>query len=675
MTVFLPRRRPMTDPGPLSTGTPYVEKADSRENRFDSALLHAWGRASPHLLSRLERKQLERFVQRVEDQENRLTGLRDEQLRQTADELRGRLLSTSFDTDQIASAFALAREAARRHTGMRHFPVQLLGGAAMMRGTLAEMQTGEGKSLTALLPAVSAALMGRPVHIITVNDYLARRDAEQFRSAYNALGLTVGVVEHGQEAQDRQRAYACDVTYCTNKDLVFDYLRDRLALGARRGRARLLVDELCKTRLAGQSQRLLLRGLHFAIVDEADSVLIDEARTPLILSGMPGEAENDAGLYETALDFARRLVPGEDFHVLADRKAIRLTAHGEGRMAELTVGLQGLWAIRRAREELVQQALSALHFFRRDVQYIIADGKVQIVDEYTGRVMPDRSWERGLHQLIEAKENCAITERRHTLARTTYQRFFRRYLHLCGMTGTAIETAGELRAVYGLRVVRIPTNRPLRRTNLGTRIFGTAALKWNAVVGSANAATRQGRAVLIGTRSVHASEHVGELLLKAGLQPVLLNARQDRQEAEIVAGAGQPGRVTVATNMAGRGTDIQLHSDVRDAGGLHVILTEYHESRRIDRQLFGRAGRQGDPGSYESIVALDDELFQRFAGKRLMRIVTNGVRLTKKVPPVIGRALKGYSQSRAERQHGRARRMTLAEDHRWTKSLGFAGTE
>jgi preprotein translocase subunit SecA len=348
---------------------------------------------------------------------------------------------------------------------------------------------------------------------------------------------------------------------------------------------------------------------------------------------------------------------------------------GEGRMAELTAGLQGLWAIRRAREELVQQALSALHFFRRDVQYIIADGKVQIVDEYTGRVMPDRSWERGLHQLIEAKENCAITERRHTLARTTYQRFFRRYLHLCGMTGTAIETAGELRAVYGLRVVRIPTNRPLRRTNLGTRIFGTAALKWNAVVPSANAATRQGRAVLIGTRSVHASEHVGELLLKAGLRPVILNARQDRQEAEIVAGAGQLGRVTVATNMAGRGTDIQLHPDVRDAGGLHVILTEYHESRRIDRQLFGRAGRQGDPGSYESIVALDDELFQRFAGKRLLRIVTNGVRLTRKVPPVIGRALRGYSQSRAERQHGRARRMTLAEDHRWTKALGFAGTE
>jgi preprotein translocase subunit SecA len=572
-------------------------------------------------------------------------------------------------------ALALAREAARRHTGMRHFRVQLLGGAAMMGGALTEMQTGEGKSLTALLPAVAAALMGRPVHIVTVNDYLARRDAELFRPACNALGLTVGLVEHGQQFQDRQRAYGCDVTYCTNKELVFDYLRDRLALGARRGRARLLVDELFKTRSAGQPRRLLLRGLHFAIVDEADSVLIDEARTPLILSGMPGEAENDAGLYETALDFARRLVPDEDFHVLASRKAIRLTAHGEGRMAELATGLQGLWAIRRAREELVQQALSALHFFRRDVQYIVADGKVQIVDEYTGRVMPDRSWERGLHQLIEAKENCAITERRHTMARITYQRFFRRYLHLCGMTGTAIETAGELRAVYGLRVVRIPTNRPLRRTDCGTRIVRTAAQKWSAVVDSAKAVTRQGRAVLIGTRSVDASEHVGELLLKAGLEPVILNARQDRQEAEIVAGAGQPGRVTVATNMAGRGTDIQLHPAVREAGGLHVILTEYHETRRIDRQLFGRAGRQGDPGSYEAIVALDDELFQRFAGKQLLRIVTGGVRLTKTVPPVIGRALRGYSQSAAERLHGRTRRMTLAEDHRWNRTLGFAGAE
>jgi preprotein translocase subunit SecA len=669
------RRRSMTDPGPISARTPYVEQADRRESRLDSALLHEWGRVSPYLLSGLWRPQLNRLVRGVDEQENRLSALPDERLRHTADALRGRLLSSNGNLDDIAVAFALAREAAGRHTGMRHFRVQLLGGAAMMGGALAEMQTGEGKSLTALLPAIAAALSGRPVHIVTVNDYLARRDAELFRPACNALGLTVGLVQHGQMFQDRQRAYACDVTYCTNKELVFDYLRDRLALGVRRGRARLVVDELFKTKLAGQSQGLLLRGLHFAIVDEADSVLIDEARTPLILSGVPGEGESDHGVYEAALDFARRLLPDEDFRLSGSRKAIRLTARGEGRIADFTVGLQGLWAIRRAREELVQQALSALHFFRRDVQYIVADGKVQIVDEYTGRVMPDRSWEHGLHQLIEAKEKCAITERRHTLARITYQRFFRRYLHLCGMTGTAIETAGELRALYGLRVVRIPTNRPLRRTNLGSRVFCTGELKWKAVVDSVNVAVRNGRAVLIGTRSVDSSEHVDELLLKAGLRPVILNARQDRQEAEIVAGAGQPGRITIATNMAGRGTDIQLHPAVREAGGLHVILTEYHESRRIDRQLFGRAGRQGDPGSYESIVALDDELFQRFVGKQLLRIVTGGVRFSKKIPPPIGSALRSYGQSAAERLHGRTRRMTLAEDHRWTRTLGFAGSE
>ncbi len=669
------RRRPIADVSHLSVTTPYAEKSSRRESRLDGALLNAWGHSSTYLPSGFGCAQLERLVQLADDREKQLIGVTDERLRRTADELRGMSGSGSWNSNETALSFALAREAARRQTGMRHFRVQLLGGAAMMGGALAEMQTGEGKSLTALLPAVVAALMGRPVHIITVNDYLARRDAEQFRAVFSSLGLTVGAVEHGQEPQDRRRAYACDVTYCTNKELVFDYLRDRLALGARRSRARLAVEELLHPGQAGRSQNLLLRGLHFAIVDEADSVLIDEARTPLILSGMQGDSENGAELYETALNLAGRLVRGDDFHLLASEKAIRLTRRGERRAAELASGLQGLWAIRRAREELVQQALSAQHFFQRDVQYIIADGKVQIVDEYTGRVMPDRSWEHGLHQLIEAKENCAITTRLHTLARITYQRFFRRYLHLSGMTGTAVETAGELRAVYGLRVTRIATNRPLSRTNLGTRTFATAELKWNAVVESVKAATSKRRAVLIGTRSVEASEHVGELLHKAGLQPTILNARQDRQEAEIVAAAGQPSRVTVATNMAGRGTDIQLHPAVRDAGGLHVVLTEYHESRRIDRQLFGRAGRQGDPGTYESVVSLDDELFRRFVSKRLLRSLAKRAPHSEQVPAAIGRVLRVYGQSAADRLHAQARRTTLAEDDRLAKSLGFAGTE
>ena len=668
-------RRQIIDAGSFAADAPYAEQAARKEGRLDAALLGAWGRVSPYLLSALARDRLKRFAGRAEDLEPQLVNLPDRRLRELADELRARLLSASFHSHERAFSFALAREAARRHLGMRHFHVQLLGGAAMMGGALAEMETGEGKTLTALLPAITAALMGRPVHIITVNDYLARRDAEQLAPVYNALGLTVGLVEHGQLPQERQRAYASDVTYCTNKELVFDYLRVRLALGPRRAGARLLIDEIFKSGFAGRHQPLLLRGLHFAIVDEADSVLIDEARTPLILSGVQEGAENAAGLYETALDVARRLAPGEEFQVRANEKSIRLTARGEGQIARLAAGLPGLWAIRRAREELVQHALAALHLYRRDVQYIVADGKVQIVDEYTGRVMPDRSWESGIHQLIEAKEHCAITERRKTLAQITYQRFFRRYLHLCGMTGTAIEPAGELYGIYGLRVVRIPTNRPLRRTNSGTRVLPTAELKWYAVVKSAYAAARAARAVLIGTRSVEASEHISQLLSKAGLEPVVLNARQDREEAQIVARAGQPGRVTVATNMAGRGTDIQLHPAVCEAGGLHVVLTEYHESRRIDRQLFGRAGRQGDPGSYESIVALDDELFQRFVGNRLLQLLGKSSHPAEPIPAVIGRALRSYGQHTAERLHGRARRTALAEDLRVNRILGFAGTE
>jgi preprotein translocase subunit SecA len=573
-------------PALVSSGTPYPEKSESRQSRLDDILLNAWCRVSPYLRSKRRDRQTDFIVQCSQNQEKRLTVVSDEQLRRNPEELRTRLM-TNHSYELTASAFALASEAASRHTGMRAFPVQLRGGAVMMSGAIAEMQTGEGKSLTALLPAIAAGLMGLPVHIVTVNEYLARRDADLFRCVYQALGLSVGLVEHGQSSQAKRQAYACDITYCTNKELVFDYLRDRLALGARRARARRLVHELFEKNLRSEPATVLLRGLHFAIVDEADSILVDEARIPLILSGTQGGDEGDDGLYEVAVDIARRLTRGADYHVLTNERTIRLTPEGERRVAELTAGLEGLWTIRRAREELIQQALSALYLFRRDVQYIVSEGKVQIVDEYTGRVMPDRSWEAGLHQLIEVKENCTITRRHHTIARITYQRFFRRYIHLCGMTGTAIETAGELGAVYGLRVSRIPTNRPLQRTNLGTRMFSTAEQKGNAVVESAKVVVRNNRAVLIGTRSVGASEHVGQLLHKAGMRAVVLNARQDRQEAQIVAAAGQPGRVTVATNMAGRGTDIKLHPAVSEAGGLHVILTEFHEARRIDRQLFG----------------------------------------------------------------------------------------
>lgn len=654
-----------------TTAMPFDERPDAMESRLDRSLLAAWGTISRPISSTLHRRQLESFVDCVEQVEEDFTGLSEAAFRAAADDIRQR--NTVISDEIVLRAFALAREAARRHRGLRHFPVQLLGGAVMMRGALAEMQTGEGKTLTALLPAVAAALLRRPVHIVTVNDYLARRDATDMAPVYRALGITVGLVEQGQSRELRQRAYASDVIYCTNKELVFDYLRDRLALGRRRTRACYRLDQIVGAESNSDVGRLVLRGLHFAIVDEADSVLIDEARTPLILSGLQQDAGGDGNLYPVALDIANHLEPGADFELSHSDRSARLTERGAQAVAKACDDLDGIWSIRRAREETIRQALCAINYFHRDVQYIVAGGKVQIVDEFTGRVMPDRSWEHGMHQLIEAKEGCEITQRKGTLDKITYQQFFRRYRHLCGMTGTAVEVAGELNAVYGLRVIRIPTNRRSARRDGGRRFFASAEQKWQAVVEAAITALGGGRAVLIGTRSVEASEHVSALLTRAGYQHVVLNARQDDGEAAIVSAAGHPGRITVATNMAGRGTDIALHPAVQRSGGLHVILTEYHESRRIDRQLFGRAGRQGDPGSHEAIVSFDDELFHRFCGKSLISSVKWLSLGSATLPTSLGSLLKACAQARAESVHARSRRAALADGQRFNEALGFAG--
>jgi preprotein translocase subunit SecA len=657
--------------GDLESNAPYAERGAHFPGRMDRTILHAWGVIAPRVLPKLAQRGLIGLVQRADNYSAQVSTMSDQALRQTADDLRTKLVLDPYDKEALARSFALTREAAGRHLGKRHYLVQMLGGAVMMRGAIAEMQTGEGKTLTALLPAVAAALSNRPAHIITVNEYLARRDAEQLRPVYKALGLTVGLVEAGQGPQERRAAYSCDITYCTNKDLVFDYLRDRMALNGRLARTRLLLDELFNQTDAG-GPSLLIRGLQFAIVDEADSVLIDEARTPLILAGADHRSEPDNKIYSKALEIAGELKSGEDFQLLPDENAVSLTKQGESKLSAIVDGHEGLWSIRRARNELIHQALSALHLFRKDVHYILAGGKIQIVDEFTGRVMPDRSWERGLHQMIEAKEGCEITEQRRTLARITYQRFFRRYLHVCGMTGTALEAAGELRAVYDLEVVRIPTNRPLQRRNWGTRLFRASDQKWEAVAQSVQKHVLKNRAILVGTRSVAASDTVTALLSKAGIDAVVLNARQDQEEAEIVSRAGQPGRVTVATNMAGRGTDIQLHKTVQEAGGLHVILTEYHESSRIDRQLFGRAGRQGDPGSFECIVCLSDDLFVRFANESVARLFRSFLCKANIISKMCCELLRLFCQASAERLHLRIRRQALLEDERFQKALSFA---
>lgn len=597
----------------------------------------------------------------VRDYEGEAARLTDADLGRRARELGLALRREGFRPGLVAHTFALVREAAGRTLGMRHFDSQLRGGWIMVNGMVAEMDTGEGKTLTATLPACTAALAGLPAHVITVNDYLTGRDAETMGPVYRALGLSVGAVVNGRDPAARRAAYACDVTYCTNKELTFDYLRDRVALGNRMNRTQLAIERVAGVR--GRGDQLLLRGLFFAVVDEADSVLVDEARTPLILSGRaPQTLERE--MYELALALARELAPGQDFAIEGGERHVRLTERGRAHLAARAGSLPSLFKGPRRREELVTQALAAIHVFQRDKHYLVRDEKVQIVDEYTGRILPDRSWEQGLHQMVEAKEGCPLSMQQTSIARMTYQRFFRRYLRLAGMTGTAREIAPELWSVYRLPVVRVAPNRPVQRADLGLQVFASLPAKWAAVVAHAQERAAAGQPVLIGTRSVGASEELSRHLTAAGLAHQLLNARQDKQEAEIVAQAGQSGRITVATNMAGRGTDIRLGPGVKERGGLHVIATELHESRRIDRQLFGRCGRQGDPGSYEALVSLEDELCRTYLGRLLLRLARRGA---------LARPLVRLAQRRAERAHAAIRRELLGIDERLGDLLAFSG--
>lgn len=647
---------------------PYAERADQKETAFDRRLLalSAWlKRPLPTALRRARS-----LVEEVERLQPAIDALGRQALRGEAEALRPALLRNGFTPELAARGFALVRAAAHHELGMRHFPVQLIGGHAMLSGLLAEMETGEGKTLTATLPAATAALAGLPVHVVTVNDYLSGRDASVLAPVYQALGLSVGVAQQDQEPDARRAAYAADITYCTNKDIGFDYLRDGITLAANRGRGRLLVQKMLG--LGDRYDRLLLRGLAFAIVDEADSVLIDEARTPLVISGA-SDGAGEAQLYAQALEIARRLAPDEDFGVDRRERAARLTPRGRARLKALSEDLPAAWRSARGREELAQQALAALHLFELDVHYLVRDGKVMIVDEYTGRVLPDRSWERGLQQLVEAKEGCEVSARRGTLARITYQRLFRRYLRVAGMSGTAAEVAPELEAVYGLKVARIPTNRPVLRRDDGVRLFAGRQQKWQAVADSLVRQRAAGRPVLVGTRSVAASEELAAVLAARGIEHVVLNARQDSEEAAIVARAGEGGRVTIATNMAGRGTDIRPQPDVLARGGLHVILTEFHESGRIDRQLFGRCARQGDPGSHEAIVAIDDDIFARHAGALARTLAARHASGTAPLPAWAASLLKARAQQAAESANAADRRATLEQDRRLDRALAFAG--
>jgi preprotein translocase subunit SecA len=651
----------------------YAERETAIETGFDR-WAQGWIGQVMAFGPRLRAARLRSIAAATTRHEPALVDLTDRQLqdliRQTRVELAALAGLEELTTNKAAPLFALIREASKRTLGLRHYDVQLIGAWAMLRGMVAEMRTGEGKTLCATVAAATAGLMSLPVHVITVNDYLAARDAAEMTPLYKFLGLTVGILQPDQQEGERQKIYACDIVYGSNKEMAFDYLRDRMLLRHQPGNLVHKVNRLAGGADVAHGRRM--RGLHVALIDEGDSVLIDEARTPLIISAPSDDDQKaqDHALLSRAMAAADTLREGRDYRLDADSHLIDLKPAGQDRLEDLVNDTEiGGFAVQVIREHAVVQALSAQLLFQRDIHYILRDDKVQIVDENTGRVMPDRSWSEMLHQMVELKEGVPLSDRRATLARITYQRYFGRYRYVGAMTGTARDAAAELWSVYRLPVAKIPTNLPDARQFSRDRIFLREDRKWAAIAARVAALHERGTPVLLGTRSVAGSDVASQRLADLGVRHQVLSARQDADEAEIVAGAGQVGAVTVATNMAGRGTDIKLSDDARAKGGLHVILSERHDSRRIDRQLEGRCGRQGDPGHVEAVLSLQDELL-RANNARSWRIVAT-VALT--IVPMAAGAVIRHRQRRIEKLHGQMRRDLLKTDQGLGDRMAFTG--
>lgn len=538
------------------------------------------------------------YVDKINALEPEISGLSDARLRAKTDEFRLRLTKGETLDDLLPEAFAVVREAAKRVMGLRHFDVQLMGGCILHRGKIAEMRTGEGKTLVATLPAYLNALEGKGVHVVTVNDYLARRDSEDMGRVYRFLGLSVGLITHEMDYPARKAAYAADITYGTNNEFGFDYLRDNMVIS---------LDQMVQ------------RPLHYAIVDEVDSILIDEARTPLIISG-PGA--QSTSLYQVMADVAAKLKEGEDYTVDEKQKTVAPTETGIAKTEKL-LGVSNMYDGENGVDysHQLMAALKAKALMHRDRDYVVKDGEVIIVDEFTGRLMFGRRYSEGLHQAIEAKEHVKVERESQTLATITFQNYFRMYDKLSGMTGTAKTEEQEFQKIYGLDVVVVPTNKPNIRIDYPDVIYKTRRAKYRAVANAIEELHKKGRPVLVGTTSIQQSEELSELLKKRGIEHNVLNAKFHEKEAEIVADAGQMGAVTIATNMAGRGTDIVLGDGVAELGGLHIIGTERHESRRIDNQLRGRCARQGDPGSTRFYLSLEDDLMRLFGSDNISGIM------------------------------------------------------
>ncbi|GAB6105128.1 preprotein translocase subunit SecA [Blautia glucerasea] len=569
--------------------------------------------------SQREVKRIMPLVEKTEALRPEMQKLTDEELRDKTREYKKRLEEGATLDDLLPEAFATVREAAKRVLGMEHYRVQIIGGIILHQGRIAEMKTGEGKTLVSTLPAYLNALEGRGVHIVTVNDYLAKRDAEWMGKVHEFLGLTVGVVLNDMKPEERRAAYGCDITYVTNNELGFDYLRDNMVI---------------------YKEQLVQRDLHYCIIDEVDSVLIDEARTPLIISGQSGKSTK---LYEVCDILAQQLERGEashemtkmaaimgeevietgDFVVNEKDKIVNLTERGVKKV-EKFFNIENLADPENLEiQHNVILALRAHNLMHKDQDYVVKDDEILIVDEFTGRIMPGRRYSDGLHQAIEAKEHVKVKRESKTLATITFQNFFNKYDKKGGMTGTALTEEKEFRDIYGMDVVEIPTNRPVQRKDLEDAVYMTKKEKFNAVVEAVKEAHERQQPVLVGTITIETSELLSKMLRRQGIQHNVLNAKFHELEAEIVAQAGQAGAVTIATNMAGRGTDIKLDDVAREAGGLKIIGTERHESRRIDNQLRGRSGRQGDPGESRFYISLEDDLMRLFGSERLMKIFTS----------------------------------------------------
>lgn len=571
----------------------------------------------------------------------------------------------------LALVFACVGEGIKRSMGMWPHPVQFMGAHVLLCGRLAEMRTGEGKTLVAGLTATIMAGSGAAVHVLSTNDYLAQRDCEEMSPLFRFFGLEAAYIESSMEIEPRRAAYAKPICYVSGKEVVFDYLKDRLSgQGVVPNRVMQLQNLLSTFSSRGATANsAIIPALHFCIVDEADSVLIDEARTPMVIS-QDAASIIEPNILSWAITQARRLLQDVDYKIHVAQHDVELSAVLHTAVDVPPAGVRPIWFSMEWQRIILRQALLALHIYQKDMHYIILNDKIQIVDESTGRVMEDRSWEQGLHQLIETKEGVAITSGRETLARMTFQRFFRRYLLLSGLTGTGLEVSRELWVIYRLKVCQIPPNKPSRRRQLPSQYYTSQAAKNAAISHHAMLVASQGRPVLIGTRSVETSEAIARELSLHKVPHIVLNARQDEQEAEIIAQAGHSGQITVATNMAGRGTDIKLSGPAREAGGLHVILSEYHESARIDRQLFGRSGRQGDPGSCCAIISADDELIKTDGGWYLKLLPWIKIRLLQQF--LLALCVRRVQQL-AQRRAYHIRMSTFKQDQKLSQQIGFAG--